>query len=57
MSNRAWGDLRAGPYRMAKKPTKEEQRKIIDKLLGDGPKDKKSQVTEEGKEDPIKVED
>jgi hypothetical protein len=42
---------------MAKKPTKEEQRKIIDKLLGDGPKDKKSQVTEEGKEDPIKVED
>lgn len=41
MSNRAWGELRAGPYRMATKPSKEEQRRIIDALLGDGPKDKK----------------
>jgi hypothetical protein len=38
MSNRAWGPMRAGPYRQVPKPSKDEQRKIIDTLLGDGPK-------------------
>jgi len=38
MSDRAWGELRAGPYRTVKKFTKAEQRLIIDSLLGDGPK-------------------
>ncbi len=42
MSDRAWGELRTGPYRQVKKVTKEDQRKIIDAIIGEGPKDKKS---------------
>ncbi len=52
MSNRAWGPMRAGPYRQVPKPSKDEQRKIIDTLLGDGPKNQNA--SQSALEDKIK---
>ena len=47
MSIRAWGDLRAGPYRDAMKVSKEEQRKIIQQIAGDGPSTRDSTIKSE----------
>lgn len=40
-SERTWGPMRAGPYRNARKIPKDEQKRIISQIWGDGPNDKK----------------